>query len=244
MRAFVYEIFSSIQGEGTHVGRWHVFVRFSGCHLRCCYCDTPDARTLSPLCRVHFSPPYTLSNPVGLDDVVSAVERMWTPSTEMLSLTGGEPMLYPDFIIALSEVCTHPLLLETAGVPHSSASKIADVIDVAACDVKLKEHRATSGYESLFQQEIATIRTFVDAGVEVCVKVVVLDETTPETIAHVARALEDAPITLVLQPATTTTRPHLDDRALSHLKALSDAAIQHVGDVRVIPQLHVSLGIR
>jgi len=244
MKAHMHEVFSSIQGEGTHAGRWHVFTRFSGCPLRCCYCDTPHARTLCAQCTVHSEPPYTLSNPVGVDEVVEAVERMWTPSTEMLSLTGGEPLLYPDFILSLSEVCARPLFLETAGVPHSSAIRVASVLDAAACDIKLREHSATAHYEELLQQEVATIRTFVDAGVDVCVKVVVLDATTPATIDRVATALKGLPITLVLQPASGGLGHPLDEAGLLQLRELSDAAIQHVEDVRIIPQLHVLLNIR
>lgn len=46
MKAYVSEVFSSIQGEGKLLGRRQIFVRFSGCNLNCNYCDTPLSRNL------------------------------------------------------------------------------------------------------------------------------------------------------------------------------------------------------
>jgi organic radical activating enzyme len=51
-RAFLHEVFSSIQGEGLLVGLRQIFVRFSGCTLTCDYCDTPESRVQSAECIV------------------------------------------------------------------------------------------------------------------------------------------------------------------------------------------------
>jgi 7-carboxy-7-deazaguanine synthase len=75
----VSEIFFSIQGEGTRAGRPCVFVRFTGCDLRCVYCDTAYA--------FHGGEDMTRA------DVLTAVARH--PSRFVL-LTGGEPMLQKD----------------------------------------------------------------------------------------------------------------------------------------------------
>jgi len=238
MRACVHELFCSIQGEGTHVGEWHVFLRFSGCPLHCIYCDTVQARTVRPSCVVHTSPPFVLHNPVGLDEVLDAIERLWSTRCEFVSLTGGEPLLYPDFILALAEHCSHPLYLETSGVPHDSALRVAHVIDVAACDIKLREHGATPHYAELVEQEIATIRALVKEGVEVCVKVVVLEDTKVDTIERVASLLGGLPITLVLQPAAGSAVN------MEKLAWMADVAAVHVEPVRMVPQLHTLLNIR
>lgn len=75
----VTEIFFSIQGESTHAGRPCVFVRFTGCDLRCGYCDTAYA----------FHGGRTLS----LDEVLAEVARH---PTRFVCLTGGEPLLQRD----------------------------------------------------------------------------------------------------------------------------------------------------
>jgi 7-carboxy-7-deazaguanine synthase len=72
----VNEIFYSIQGEALWTGLPCVFVRLSGCNLRCCYCDTPYA--------------YDPGQDMTLDEVVAQAETFQCPR---LTLTGGEPLL-------------------------------------------------------------------------------------------------------------------------------------------------------
>ena len=72
----VTEIFFSIQGEGTRAGRPCVFVRFTGCDLRCGYCDTAYA--------FHGGREMTRA------EIVAAVERH---PCRFVLLTGGEPLL-------------------------------------------------------------------------------------------------------------------------------------------------------
>src|SRR3954451_16301943 len=72
----VHEIYTSIQGESTHAGRPCVFVRTTGCHLRCTYCDTEHA--------FH----------AGEERAVADVLRIVTAlPVKLVELTGGEPLL-------------------------------------------------------------------------------------------------------------------------------------------------------
>jgi len=99
----IAEIFYSVQGEGCLVGVPSVFVRTSGCNLRCSWCDTP----------------YTSWNPEGEELSVDVVlERAATfPAARHIVLTGGEPMIASG-IVQLSqrfrERGTH-VTIETAG---------------------------------------------------------------------------------------------------------------------------------
>ena len=98
----IAEIYKSVQGEGLLTGTESVFVRTSGCNLRCWYCDTP----------------YTSWKPTGNDlavnDVVQAVKQ-W--ETSHVVITGGEPMLFAELIPVceqLRELGKH-ITIETAG---------------------------------------------------------------------------------------------------------------------------------
>ena len=96
----VNEIFRSIQGESTHAGRPCAFVRFTGCNLRCVWCDTAYA--------FHEGVSMTL------DEVVRRVDDL---GCRLVELTGGEPLLQPeapDLMRALLER-GYEVLLETGG---------------------------------------------------------------------------------------------------------------------------------
>lgn len=98
----VAEIYHSVQGEGLLSGRPSVFVRASGCNLRCWFCDTPFASW----------------SPEGHDlsvEMMLAQINEW--DTEHIVLTGGEPMLFSELIPLteqLREAGKH-ITVETAG---------------------------------------------------------------------------------------------------------------------------------
>jgi 7-carboxy-7-deazaguanine synthase len=98
----IAEIYKSIQGEGRLTGTPSVFVRTSGCNLRCWFCDTP----------------YASWNPEGrdyaVDEIVAEVEE-WDCSHVVI--TGGEPMLFSELIplCAALDVRGRHVTIETAG---------------------------------------------------------------------------------------------------------------------------------
>src|SRR5271165_1225281 len=82
-RMKIAEIFYSVQGEGMLVGVPSVFVRTSGCNLRCVWCDTP----------------YTSWSPEGEQmDVGAIVERVCEFPARHAVVTGGEPMLFDETV--------------------------------------------------------------------------------------------------------------------------------------------------
>ena len=95
----IAEIFYSIQGEGTLIGTPSVFVRTSGCNLRCAWCDTP----------------YTSWEPQGEErSLESIVEEVNGYGASHVVITGGEPMIAPQ-IGELTYGLTQHITIETAG---------------------------------------------------------------------------------------------------------------------------------
>ncbi len=98
----IAEIFRSLQGEGFLTGTESVFVRTSGCNLRCWFCDTP----------------YASWEPKGEDlSVHEVLRRVVSQALEHVVLTGGEPMLYSELIPLCNALSQHGchLTVETAG---------------------------------------------------------------------------------------------------------------------------------
>ncbi|QDT00155.1 7-carboxy-7-deazaguanine synthase QueE [Adhaeretor mobilis] len=98
----IAEIYKSIQGEGLHTGKHSVFVRASGCNLRCWFCDTPYASWQPEGCD------YTV------DEIAAEIEE-W--DCQHVVLTGGEPMLFSE-LLPLTETLRASgkhITIETAG---------------------------------------------------------------------------------------------------------------------------------
>jgi len=111
----INEIFHSIQGEGKLAGMPSVFVRTSGCNLRCTWCDTP----------------YTSWSPegetLGLDGVVDAVGAF---DCGYVVITGGEPMIDADvggLTRRLKEAGYHVTIETAATVWHDVACDLASI---------------------------------------------------------------------------------------------------------------------
>ncbi len=111
----VNEIFYSLQGEGHHAGRAALFVRFSGCNLRCPFCDTS------------FDSYQEMSAP----QIAEALGRL-TDRCKFVVLTGGEPSLQVDAeLIALLHAQGYFLAMETNGT-----HPIAEGVDWVTCSPK------------------------------------------------------------------------------------------------------------
>lgn len=96
----VNEIFHSVQGESTHAGRPCVFVRLTGCNLRCVWCDTAYA--------------FHEGSDMEVGAVVAWVASFGCPLVEV---TGGEPLLQPDATELMRALVARgfEVLLETGG---------------------------------------------------------------------------------------------------------------------------------
>lgn len=117
LRLRVNEIFYSIQGEGTRAGRPCVFVRLTGCPLRCVWCDTPYA--------------FTEGRWMTLDEIAAEVRRY---DCGLVEVTGGEPLLQPAVYPLLARLADEfaAVLLETSGAVSISQvdPRVARIVDV------------------------------------------------------------------------------------------------------------------
>lgn len=113
------ELYASLQGEGTRAGRPCVFVRLTGCGLRCSWCDTAYAFHQGARARV--------------DEVLERVRALSIP---LVLLTGGEPLEQPGCFVLARRLCDAGLevLVETGG--HVDTGPLDERV-VRIVDVKL-----------------------------------------------------------------------------------------------------------
>jgi len=99
----ITEIYKSIQGESTHAGLPCVFVRLTGCNLRCSWCDSEYT--------------FTGGQRRTLEEVIAEVNRL-SPNGGLVEITGGEPMLQEREVVPLMQHLLdagYTVLLETSG---------------------------------------------------------------------------------------------------------------------------------
>jgi 7-carboxy-7-deazaguanine synthase len=121
LKMLVTEIFRSIQGESSYAGLPCVFVRLTGCNLRCTWCDTAYA--------------FHGGTKMELDEVLARVAELSGDSTrDLVELTGGEPLLQPECVALAQRLIAagYRVLIETSGerpveVLPQAVVKIVDV---------------------------------------------------------------------------------------------------------------------
>jgi 7-carboxy-7-deazaguanine synthase len=215
----IAEIFFSVQGEGSLVGVPSVFVRTSGCNLRCSWCDTP----------------YTSWNPegeeLGVDEILDRAAVF--PAARHVVLTGGEPMIAPH-IVELSERFRERgmhITVETAGT----------VFTPVACDLmSISPKLSNSTPEGVFRAQHERLRRQPDvllrlmAGYEYQLKFVIARENDLDEVCALVSLL-NAPAGKVILMPEGVRADILRERGLW----LAELCKQH--GFRFSPRLHVDL---
>ena len=117
MKLKIHEIFYSLQGESSRVGLPTVFVRLTGCPMRCVYCDTAYA--------------FNGGSNIEISDILLKVAEY---GTQYVTVTGGEPLVQKDCLILLKDLCDagYSVSLETGGAIDTSKvdSRVSVILDI------------------------------------------------------------------------------------------------------------------
>ncbi len=243
------EIFSSLAGEGPHVGRRHIFLRLAGCPYSCDYCDTYTYTDPEAPARIEREPGSgdfsTLPTPLETGEVLREIEDLEerAPGHAHLALTGGEPLLYPEFLQELLPAVRElglAVYLETAGIHHEALPPLLPNLDVVAADVKLPFHCGKAYWE----ESGKFLELCIGADVELLVKIIFGKKSPWEEVEHALRLVNEvAPeVEVTLQPIHSPGgRPDLTGEEM--LRACIRASAIHSG-IRLIPQVHRLISIK
>lgn len=227
--AKIMEIFTSIQGEGPYVGVKQLFIRFCGCNLNCDYCDTNNDIP-SEDC-LEFTP----------EELKGNIENFRLKSLHSISLTGGEPLLWADFLIEflpiLKDSFKGKIYLETNSTLKDNLEKIIEYVDIISADIKLP---SASGIENSFAEHDEFFKVARKYDKEIFAKIVFDENILDDEISHCLKLAEKYNLPLILQPKTVGDKVSLDKEKIFEVfnKFLS---VQP--NTRIIPQVHKFLGV-
>ncbi len=228
--AAVSEIFSSLQGEGTHIGERHLFVRFEHCNIHCEYCDELGK----------------LGYDFDLDSVLESLEQLEQTHGPhaYVSLTGGEPLLYASFLKQLLprlKQAGFKTYLETNGILWKTLESLIPFTDVVAMDVKpasVTKERSFLAEHAQFLKIALQMETFI--------KMICSEEIDLTEFKELCQMIEkvNPSVPLILQPISGEIEGHDDPELMRLLGELQTIALGILKDVRIIPRLHKILKIR
>ncbi len=245
-KAYIYEIFPSIQGEGTDIGERYIFVRFCGCNLNCKYCDTKYAWGNSKFCSIRKLPfiekeedyhSKKIKNPLPLDLTLIEVKKLTTIThTTSVSLTGGEPLLQIEFLekfVRELKNLNYRILLETNGTLYKEIIKIESMVDIVSMDLKL---HSSCGCGNLIEIHKKFLKKITNK--KVIIKIVVTKDTNERefhtSILSIRKIRDD--FILIIQPSFK------EKHNFPKLFKLQQVALKYVESVRIIPQIHKLMG--
>ncbi|MBI3315856.1 MAG: 7-carboxy-7-deazaguanine synthase QueE [Candidatus Omnitrophica bacterium] len=229
----ISEIFSSLQGEGPHLGVKQIFVRFGRCNMHCGYCDE-----LEKMKEEHFQV-------FSADALTTELERLESEkgSHHSVALTGGDPLFYAPFLaefLPRLKAKGRLVYLETNGTLPRELSEVVKWCDIIAMDMKPPTSTGDRPFWAAHEEFLKiAIRK------EVFVKVVVTPETAADEVKRCAGIVKSVnpKIPFILQPVSDPFG--INTQALSLIeKEILPSISEGLFDVRVIPQMHKIWGVR
>lgn len=223
-KAKIKEIFTSIQGEGLYIGVKQLFIRLCGCNLECDYCDenqTPEGKTLE----------------FTTEELKDYIEDFNIKSIHSISLTGGEPLIWADFLAEFLPMLKNKIYLETNATLKDNLEKIIKHVDIIAADIKLP---SASGIENSFAVHDEFFKVAKKYDKEIFAKVVFDENILDDEISHCLKLAEKYALPLILQPKTVEDSIQL---SRENILQIFDKFSSSYPNTRLIPQVHKFLGL-
>lgn len=231
-KARIFEVFTSIEGEGIFCGTKTLFVRMAGCPFKCFWCDTEQA--LPPGSGTEY----------GMDEARGLIDGRLEKNTFKVNFTGGEPLVQHEAVAALAEhvrsrgVRTY---LESSCYDSGRFAFVLPHIDLVKVEFKTadSEFVGSQKHGGYVLEAAKCLRLALEAGRQAYVKVVVSSRTARSEFAALADRIFEAGRVpgFAIQPAHGEAAPPLE-----LLMEFYDLVAPRCPGVRVIPQLHKALG--
>ena len=235
MKVRLFEIFTSVEGEGILYGTKTLFVRLAGCPFTCFYCDTKESLPLDS------GTEYTIEAANQLID--SNLQNQ----TYKVNFTGGDPLIQHQAVAQLAKHIQNkkiPTYLESSCFDIDRFNHVLPFIDIIKIEFKTKDSDFVDSkhYEKLIGHTMKCLESSVTSKKTTYIKIVVSSKTQPDEfkklVDEIFNIISKENIDgFIIQPTYGISEPSLD-----LLLNLYDIVFPYYIDVKVVPQLHKFIG--
>ena len=235
MKIRLFEIFTSVEGEGILFGTKTLFVRLAGCPFTCFYCDTKESLPLNS------GTEYTI------EEASQLIDTNLKNQTYKVNFTGGDPLIQHQAVALLAKHIQDkkiPTYLESSCFDIDRFNHVLPFIDIVKIEFKTKDSDFVDSkhYEKLIGHTLNCLKSSIQTKKITYIKIVVSSKTKldefKELINQIFKIVSKDDIDgFIIQPTYGISEPSLE-----LLLNLYDVVYPHYIDVKVVPQLHKFIG--
>ena len=235
MKVRLFEIFTSIEGEGILYGTKTLFVRLAGCPFTCFYCDTKESLPLDS------GKEYTI------EEACKLIDFNLKNQTYKVNFTGGDPLIQHNAVAELARYVQTkkiPTYLESSCFDSDRFNHVLPFFDIIKIEFKTKDSDFVDikHYERLMESAIKCLKLSVASKKTTYIKIVVSSKTSlkdfTDLINKIFNTISKKEINgFIIQPTYGISEP-----SLNLLLNLYDIVYPYYIDVKVVPQLHKFIG--
>jgi len=235
LKVRLFEIFTSVEGEGILYGTKTLFVRLAGCPFTCFYCDTKE------------SLPLDSGTEYSIDDANRLIDSNLKNQTYKVNFTGGDPLIQHEAVALLAKHIQDkkiPTYLESSCFDIDRFNHVLPYIDIVKIEFKTKDSDFVDSkhYEKLISHTMKCLESSVKSKKTTYIKIVVSSKTKPGEFTKLVEEIfkiisKDNIDGFIIQPTYGISEPSLE-----LLLELYDLVYPHYIDVKVVPQLHKFIG--
>jgi organic radical activating enzyme len=232
----LYEIFTSIEGEGVLYGTKTLFVRLAGCPFTCFYCDTTQAL------------PMNSGTEYSIEQVCKLIDENLQENTYKVNFTGGDPLVQYEAVAEIAKYVQTKNIstyLESSCFDSKKFNHILPFINFVKIEFKTQDSEFVDDskhYQTLIQNALECLKSSVSANKKPHIKIVTSSRITKDSFSNLVdkifKVIKNDDISgFVIQPTYGISEPSLEQ-----LLELYDLVYPKYKEVRIIPQLHKFIG--
>jgi organic radical activating enzyme len=235
LKVRLFEIFTSLEGEGILYGTKTLFVRLAGCPFTCFYCDTKE------------SLPLDSGQEYEIKEACKQIDDHLENKTYKVNFTGGDPLIQAE---AVAELAKHvqakhiPTYLESSCFDAKKFNHVLPYIDFVKIELKTQDSEFVDAkhYSTLIENALQCLESAIKSKKSTYIKIVVSAKTElasfESLIRQIFKVVDPKDLKgFIIQPTYGIAEP-----TLHKLLSFYDVVYQFYSEVRVVPQLHKLIG--